>query len=104
MKDDVKTFMEGCIKSGEAAKLGNSKVINKQYEINRSIAAALKQENRLSELFELLDHENPSVLFSAAYYALQVDPKKVEAALERNSSVWGEIWLQRWRKCKIKFE
>lgn len=83
MKSDITEFVNACIAKGEGEESGNTKHDRKYYNIINKVYLQLKAEQRLDELLELLEHENPYVRLWAATYTLQIDSVKAEKALEK---------------------
>lgn len=110
MNTDLNKFVNACTLKGEYEEIGDSKNGNKQYKIIHSIYLLLKKENRLEELIELLDHENPYVRSWAAGYTLQIFPLRAEKILEELTDIKSkpvgfnaEMTLREWRKGNLKF-
>ncbi len=110
MNAELLKFVEACTRRGEFEELGNSKQANKEYKNIHSLYLLLKKENRVEELLELLNHENPYVRLWAATYALQVSSVKAESALINLSGTKGnliglcaQMTLQEWKKGNLNF-
>jgi len=65
----------------------------------------MRSNDRLSELVDLLEHEDPYVRLWAASYTLQIMPTKAEKVLEEISHVKGvmagfsaKMTLEEWKK------
>jgi len=111
MNNDLQKFAEACIAKGECEEIGDSKKGNKQYKTIHTIYLLLKEEGRLDELLELLDHDNPYVRSWAAGYTLQISPKKAKEVLIELSKIKGrpvafnsEMTLREWRKGNLNFD
>jgi len=110
MNIDLEKFSNACIAMGKGQDTGNIKDDRKHYRIVQSVYFLLKKDNRLDELLELLDHENPHVRFRAAEFALRFEPIKAEQALEKISKTERGVGfvammtLSEWRKGNLKFE
>ncbi len=105
MNTEVLKFAEACIFKGECERLGDSRKEKREYRKIRSLYLFLKENQRLYELIELLDHENPYVRLWAAAYTLQISPQKSEKVLEELIPLKGtlvglsaSITLKEWRK------
>jgi hypothetical protein len=60
----------------------NPKKTNKLYDINRKNFVELKKMSQgVTELFILLDHENPYVKYVAALYLLSIDEKRAKLVI-----------------------
>lgn len=110
MNTDLYKFASACTLKGEYEEIGDSKNGNKQYKTINSIYLLLKKENRLDELLELLDHENPYVRSWAAGYILQISPLRAEKTLEELANIKSrpvgfnaEMTLREWKKGNLKF-
>ena len=113
MTEELKKFINACIKEYEYQIDGDSKNGNKQGKIIISICVQLKNENSLNELLSLLDHEHPQVRFRAAERTLLSFPDRAERVLEELSMLRGiefgkigfvsQITLQEWKKGNLKF-
>lgn len=109
MDNELKKFVEACIAKGEAEELGDSKTGNKQYKVISKVYMALKENNRITELLVLLNHENPYVRLWAAGYTLQILDSRAESVLEELSLLRGligfnsKMTLSEWRKGNLKF-
>lgn len=113
MNQEIKKFVNACLKEYEYQSIGDSKNGNKQGKIIISICIQLKNENRLHELLSLLDHEHPQVRFRAAERTLLSFPDRAERVLEELSILHGiqfgqigfvsQITLQEWKKGNLKF-
>ena len=113
MNRELEVFINACLKEYEYQSLGDSKKGNKQGKIIASICIQLKNENRLHELLDLLEHEHPQVRFRAAEKTLLSFPEKSEKVLMELSALRGlqfgqigfvsQITLDVWRKGELKF-
>lgn len=109
MTEDIIAFVNACIAKGEGEESGNTKKDRTYYEIIHSVYLRLKDEHRLEDLSELLDHPNPYVRLWAASYTLQIDPAKAENTLEELSMLRGiaagfsaSITLEEWREGRLR--
>ena len=113
MNKELEVFISSCLKEYEYQSLGDSKNSNKQGINITSICIQLKNENRLHELLDLLDHEHPQVRFRAAEKTLIAFPQKAERVLIELSTLHGlqfgqigfvsQITLEEWKKGNLKF-
>lgn len=113
MNQEIKKFVNACLKEYEYQSIGDSKNGNKQGKIIISICIQLKNENRLHELLSLLHYEHPQVRFRAAERTLLSFPDRAERVLEELSKLHGvqfgqigfvsQITLQEWKKGNLKF-
>jgi HEAT repeat protein len=90
--------------------LGDSKTGNRHYKIISSVYEFLKDNNRLDELVDLLEHEDPYVRLWASSYVLQIVPEKAEKTLEEISRIKSvmagfsaKITLDEWHKGTLEF-
>ena len=82
MSNEIKQLEEHCIKAAEEFAMGCAKNGNKHNADAGEILWKLRAENRLEELFELYNHENPHVSHCAAEYTLTLDAPRAEKQLE----------------------
>ncbi|MCL2360112.1 MAG: DUF2019 domain-containing protein [Candidatus Bathyarchaeota archaeon] len=111
MNIELEKFANACIAKGRGEESGSIKADGIYYKRIRSVYDLLKEDNRLHELLELLEHENPYVRSWAAGYTLQIDPAKSEQTLEEVANIKGrmvafsaEMTLKEWRKGNLKFD
>jgi len=105
MNNELELFINACIKKGLAEKTGDNIVGNKQYVIIQSMYQVLRDNNRLHELVDLLNHEDSYVKLWSAFYILQIKPKEAEKVLKELSKIKGDIvgfsakkTLEEWKK------
>ena len=111
MKEDASKFVNACISKGEGEESGDTRHDRKYWRIINKIYVRLKSEHRLSELLELLEHENPYVRLWAACYTLQIDETKAVTALEELAATQklmagfsASITLKEWRAGRLNVE
>ena len=105
MKIELDNFINACIAKGKAEQTGDTDADKFHYDVIGSVYNLLKNNNRLTDLVELLEHEDPYVRLWAAYYCLRVTPSKAEETLKTLSKEKGvivgfsaQITLDEWRK------
>ena len=109
VSQELHNFIEACIRKGEAEEVGDSRKGNKQYKTIHSVYLRLKDNNLLSELLPLLDHENAYVRLWAAAYTLQVSQPTAESTLKSLANLKGnigfvaEMTLREWKNGNIKY-
>ena len=84
---DIVKFVEACTRWGHYENYGTSRQCNKEFDSIQKIRERLKKENRLNELLELLDHENPYVRLYAATYTLPIATPRAEQTLENLTGI-----------------
>ena len=109
MNPDIVKFVEACTRWGHYDNYGISKQCNKEFKNIRKMYETLKQENRLDELLELLDHENPYVRLYAATCTLPIATQRAEQTLENLTGIIksmvghvARMTLQEWRNGHMK--
>ncbi|MCL2086967.1 MAG: DUF2019 domain-containing protein [Oscillospiraceae bacterium] len=110
MNIEINNFINACVAKGMAEQSGNSEADKLHFDTITSVYHFLKSNNKLNDLVELFEHENPYVRLWAAYYSLQTTPSKAESTLEKLSKEKGfmagfsaQITLNEWRKGNLKF-
>ena len=105
MNTDINKFIDACIEKGKGEDAGDVDSDRLYYEIIVSVYNHLKDSNRLIELIDLLEHENPYVRLWAASYCLQIEPSKAKKALKKLTKEKGvmagfsaKITLNEWNK------
>lgn len=109
-KELVLLFRDESLKHGFAIEEGNSKKANKAYEVIHKSYLALKDDNSLVGLEELLEHESPFVRLWTARYMLQVHTTKAEKVLQELSGLKGisvafdaRMTLSEWKEGNLIF-
>ena len=109
--DKVEKFKQMAIKSFEAEKLGEHKVVNRCYKALNKIAADLYKNGEIGNLKPLMYSEHDAVRCNVAIALLPIYTEEAEAVLEELSPKKGaslymvaEMTLREWRKGNIKYE
>ncbi|WP_158306267.1 DUF2019 domain-containing protein [Paenibacillus curdlanolyticus] len=110
MKTAISKFIEASIKHREGIDQGDSRTANASYKKLYNSYVWLKENNHVSELVILLDHENEGVRCWAARYTLILNKEKAEKVLEElrsslshNVSFSAEMTLKEWEDGNLKF-
>ncbi|HEY9061488.1 MAG TPA: DUF2019 domain-containing protein [Pseudobacteroides sp.] len=107
----VKMFVDASMRLEEAESVGNSKIVNQQYDKLRKIREELKEigDEAMESLISLINHENIYVRYNAAYSIIPVNPEKAKEALNEISNARGligftsKMTLREWENGNLKF-
>lgn len=100
----IEIFKEAANKQAEATEKGDYKTGNKCYDEIVRVITFLKNENAISNLFNLLSNASIGIRMWAAFYLLPTYPKDsievLEKIAKRNDihSLTAETTLNEWRK------
>lgn len=108
MNELVKQFAELTIE--KESDPYNYRKANRLYDKRHEIFKKLKEENALSDLKVLFDHENLNVVLAASQYYLAQDPKVALIKLRELSKLDGIVGfgannlIEQWEKGEITFD
>jgi hypothetical protein len=93
LKSLIDTYISSAIMHGEETEKCNSRLANKQYDINNKCFEEIKKYGNegLNEVVKLMNHENVYVQITAAYRSLFIKPDIAVKKLDKLKKKKGEI-------------